>query len=226
MFQENSQIIKKDGKGVFVDIRETFEIDRVVLQFRRYDNTAEKGAKIKASIDYYMELEDFHYLCYVLYSGGINKLLQGKGYAHFSGSKDKSGRLMSRILRIEGGTDDKYFLKAQTGPGKPTSTGAVLPAFGDKPETEIVIKLTSEELKTIGLAGERAIRIRDMWLALGVLEERCQALKFKKDEDQIPSEKKPAYKEVQNYRDPQKQAAASKPKAVPYSTDSSAPELF
>ena len=191
MLKENSQIIKIDAKNVFLDVREAFVIDRVVLQFRRYDQSLSKGNKITQSIDYYLSLEDFAYLCYVFYSGGINKILQKQSYVNYSGSV-KNGKVISRILKIEGGQDDKFFVKAQSGPGKKTATGAISPVFGDKPDTEIVIKLSSEQIKKFGLAGERALRIRDMWVAMGVLDEKCEALRFKKIEFEEPIRKIPA----------------------------------
>ena len=185
MLKDSSQIIKLDGKNVFVDVREAFIIDKVVMQFRRYDQSLAKGSKITSSVDFYLSLEDFSYLCYVLYSGGINKLLQKQSYTVYGGSI-RNGKVVSRILKIEGGQDDKFFVKAQSGPGKKTQTGAITPAF-EKPETEIVIRLSSEQLKKLGLSGERALRIRDMWVAMGVLEEKCEALRFENRKTERPA---------------------------------------
>ncbi len=180
MLKDSGQIIKIDGKDVFVDIREAFTIDKVVFQFRKYNNQAEKGNKITKQVDYYMNLDDFSYFCYCLYTGGIKKVIAESGYTCYGGSV-RDGKIYSRILKIEGGEDGKFYLKVQQGPGKKTSTGAITPAYVDnKPETEIILRLTCEQLKKIGLTGERAIRIRDMWVANGCLEEKCSALHFAK----------------------------------------------
>ena len=184
MLKDSSQIIKIDARESFVDVREAFGIEKVTFQFRKYDKNAPKGQKTKSAIDCYLDIEDFAYLSCCLKTGGIRKLLaEGKPYTNYGGSV-KDGKVISRQLKIEGGNDGKYYLKAQMGPGKKTATGAITPAYTDgKPEKEIVILLNDEQIKKLGIAGERAVRYFDIWSAMGVLDEKCEKLRYKGKEE-------------------------------------------
>ena len=179
LLKDSTQIARADVKGGFVDLRAAFELGKVLFQFRKYDLTKPKGQRFIAnqSVDIYMNLDTFSYLFYACVSGGINKILANGGYVNYGGTS-KKGPVTARVFKIEGGQDDKYFLKAQSGPGKLTSTGAIQPAWKE-PAAEVVLRLTSEQLKTLALCGQRAINIRDMWLAMGILDEKCAELKKK-----------------------------------------------
>ena len=59
--QDNwGQIIRKDAKGCFVEVRnDTFHLDKVHLQFVSYDTTKPKGSRYVNNISIYIDVPEF-----------------------------------------------------------------------------------------------------------------------------------------------------------------------
>ena len=59
--QDNwGQIIRKDAKGCFVEVRnDTFHLDKVHLQFVSYDTTRPKGSRYVNNISIYIDVPEF-----------------------------------------------------------------------------------------------------------------------------------------------------------------------
>lgn len=176
-----NQIIRKDGNSCFVEVlRNSFEIDRVLMKFVKYDLTKQAGNKITNEIDIYMTFEKFLRICYdILDSQSLIKgimldkqkaqkeaepgkpaypkprvLTQGGTSAESLKQKGKSrpdGMSEARVLKIFAGDKLPIILQAESGAGKADSKGLIVPQYGYKPENKVVIPMTVDDTKELFL---------------------------------------------------------------------------
>lgn len=72
---EFQQVIRLDGKGVFLEVLNTaFEIGKVMVNFVEYDEKQQAGSRIKKSIPIYIDVEKFLVLAQDVKSGRIPAL--------------------------------------------------------------------------------------------------------------------------------------------------------
>ena len=76
--QDNwGQIIRKDAKGCFVEVRnDTFHLDKVHLQFVSYDTTKPKGSRYVNNISIYIDVPEFLALAQEAASGTLHMRMQ------------------------------------------------------------------------------------------------------------------------------------------------------
>ena len=76
--QDNwGQIIRKDAKGCFVEVRnDTFHLDKVHLQFVSYDTTRPKGNRYTNNISIYIDVPEFLALSQEAASGTLHMRMQ------------------------------------------------------------------------------------------------------------------------------------------------------
>ena len=201
MFELNSKspntIVKFDGSGRFVEISQAFEINKVKLAFRVYDDSRQKGDRITSSIDCYLDIDEAVLLADHCVSRDLFAIARKKeelrvagnykranpAYESYSGST-KNG-VISRHLTISmKATDDPKYQKlpftimAQQGPGKVTKTGAILPNYTNakKEASFIAVGLTAKDIVKLGIQLQRACRIYDTWIATDSLAYHMQQL--------------------------------------------------
>lgn len=150
--QDNwGQIIRKDAKGCFVEVRnDTFHLDKVHLQFVSYDTTKPKGSRYVNNISIYIDVPEFLALAQEAASGTLHMRMQqykNAGnkdplYEHLGGTAAKyltkygrprpDGKSLSRVVRLTVAAKSDYFLTADSGPGEENKTGLIVPRFRDK----------------------------------------------------------------------------------------------
>ena len=136
--QDNwGQIIRKDAKGCFVEVRnDTFHLDKVHLQFVSYDTTKPKGSRYVNNISIYIDVPEFLALAQEAASGTLHMRMQQYKqsgnkdplYEHLGGTSAKyltkygrprpDGKSLSRVVRLTVAAKSDYFLTADSGPGE------------------------------------------------------------------------------------------------------------
>ena len=180
--QDNwGQIIRKDAKGCFVEVRnDTFHLDKVHLQFVSYDTTKPKGSRYVNNISIYIDVPEFLALAQEAASGALHMRMQqykNAGnkdplYEHLGGTAAKyltkygrprpDGKSLSRVVRLTVAAKSDYFLTADSGPGEENKTGLIVPRFGTKPEQHVSVILSWRQLNELLLTTVEHYRA---WLA-------------------------------------------------------------
>ena len=110
MSRENpnpNQIIRKDGRGCFVEaLKSSFAIGKVLFKFVNYDNSKQKGNKITSSIDIYMDFEKFNQIYYDLMVGKklISEATSEKARAAQATQQTGKKVWANQIMLTQGGT--------------------------------------------------------------------------------------------------------------------------
>ena len=180
--QDNwGQIIRKDAKGCFVEVRnDTFHLDKVHLQFVSYDTTKPKGSRYVNNISIYIDVPEFLALAQEAATGTLHMRMQqykNAGnkdplYEHLGGTAAKyltkygrprpDGKSLSRVVRLTVAAKSDYFLTADSGPGEENKTGLIVPRFGTKPEQHVSVILSWRQLNELLLTTVEHYRA---WLA-------------------------------------------------------------
>ena len=175
------QIIRKDAKGCFVEVRnDTFHLDKVHLQFVSYDTARPKGSRYTNIISIYIDVPEFLALTQEAASGTLHMRMQQYKqagnkdplYEHLGGTSAKyltkygrprpDGKSLSRVVRLTVAAKSDYFLTADSGPGEENKTGLIVPRFGSKPEQHVSVILNWRQLNELLLTTIEHYRA---WLA-------------------------------------------------------------
>ena len=175
------QIIRKDAKGCFVEVRnDTFHLDKVHLQFVSYDTARPKGSRYTNNISIYIDVPEFLALTQEAASGTLHMRMQQYKqagnkdplYEHLGGTSAKyltkygrprpDGKSLSRVVRLTVAAKSDYFLTADSGPGEENKTGLIVPRFGSKPEQHVSVILSWRQLNELLLTTVEHYRA---WLA-------------------------------------------------------------
>lgn len=175
--QESNQIIRIDGKNVFLEVlNNAFQIGKVQINFIEYDVTKDKGERIRNEIAIYVDTDKFLVLTTDVLSGRISALAakarkeqQKGGYKYCKeiwsdlggisaellkrrGKERSDGKSLSRQIKLTPGDKAPWIVSAETGPGELTETGLIVPRYiGNKPEVVVRVPLTNEDLKRVAL---------------------------------------------------------------------------
>lgn len=161
------QIIRFDGNDTFFEVMaNAFNIGKVQINFRKYDQTKSKGDKITQQVNCYVNIEDILVLTQDILSGKINKLAEAekaKGSTYPAPVWQSMGGIsalkaeredemaLSRVLKLAPGSSKPFVLTAESGKGEQNQQGLIVPRFGTKPENRIIVALTNEQLKQFAL---------------------------------------------------------------------------
>lgn len=132
--------------SVYVD---SFPIEQVKFRFAEFENA-------KEVVDIYLGFEDTLRIVQDIKSGKLFKDMQASQYPlqiSFGGSI-RDGKVESRQLTF-GMQTDKVYINAQKGPGKTTSTGAIMP--DGAPSKKISVGMPIDSFKGLFLYIEAAI---------------------------------------------------------------------
>lgn len=175
------QIIRKDAKGCFVEIKnDCFHLDKVHLQFVSYDTTLPKGERYTNNINIYVDIPEFLALAQEAASGTLHMRMQQYKqarkqeplYEHLGGTSARQlakygrarsdGKSLSRVVKLTTAAKSDYFLTADSGPGEENKTGLIVPRFGTKPEQHVSVILSWRQLNELLLTAAEHYRA---WLA-------------------------------------------------------------
>jgi len=167
-FTNQEQIIRKDARGCFVEVKnDCFHLDKVHLQFVTYDTKLPEGQRYTNNIHIYIDIPKFLALEQEAASGALHTRMQqykqaGKQdalFEHLGGTSAKAlmyygkprpdGKSLSRIVKLTPAAKSDYFLTADSGPGEENKTGLIVPAFGKNPEQHVSIVLTWRQVNEI-----------------------------------------------------------------------------
>lgn len=184
----NGQIYKINTKNKLLDIREAFQLGKILFQFRSYDMTKPQGQRCFDPVDFYLSLEDMDYLSRMMINGGLERIAleNAKKSSYPEPAFKRLGGTKAGISRqfiIDGPKEGgKLFIKVFQGKGKTDGTGKIIPAykFNDPDVIKYIIPLKTEDVKILGLAIQRAINFYDQANILGILDERLKDLSFRK----------------------------------------------
>lgn len=178
-----SRVIREDAKNTFVEVMaDAFNIDKIKINFFKYDLTKAQGQRYTANIPIYLSVDDAdmfaenilngHYLSLIK----AQKLQKEKGAIQYyspveefyggvsakklaeRGQSREDGKALSRVLSIDVSTSNNFMfvLTAQSGPGIETSNHGISP---DKKnfESKVQVPLTMKAAQRFALAIRRAI---------------------------------------------------------------------
>ncbi|HBG8470944.1 TPA: hypothetical protein KRH38_003288 [Clostridioides difficile] len=172
----NHQILKIDSKNCFLEVMaNSFTIDKVLINFRKYDNNAQSGEKFTQQVDIFIDPKVALLLCHDILSGKIAKLATiSQSKAEKEGSnfptevwrtlggtsakelkkqnrERKDGCAVSRSLKLLPGEKKGFLFTAESGKGKETDKGLIVPKYGRNPDNRVVIPLDSDQLKIFAI---------------------------------------------------------------------------
>lgn len=176
-----SQIIRKDGKGVIFEVMDTsFNIEKVLFNFQKYDKDAPAGQKVQDRISMYMDFAQVLRLAndFALTGRGYQKMQAEKKQAEQGGGKywgtqiamggtstaslarqnrsRKDGKPEFRALSIMPSyKNNAIALSAVSGPGKVTSTGGYAP--DGTPDSKVQLALSIDDWMEVLLITKAAI---------------------------------------------------------------------
>lgn len=174
-------IIKHNIGSGFLNIKQAFGLDKICLEFGKYDSPATK--KLKETINCYISMEELPYIAHIFKTGQIVKLCENakRDNPYAAGYEALSGTTTSKQLKIQS-NEGKIYIKALEGPGKKADNGLTIPQYTEKTaDKKIVITVTLKEIMVIGFALERAIFYYDTWMANGTLEENLTKMRYQKE---------------------------------------------
>lgn len=156
-----NQIIRKDGKGCFVEsLNDAFSIGRCHLAFAAYDLNRPAGERQTNLVQIYLDCGELLELCRKAESGELLLRLQDKKqkgdktplYQCMGGTSAEKlrrigrprpdGKSLSRIFQLLPGNKSDFLLVADSGPGETDEKGLIVPRFGKQPENHVVISLS------------------------------------------------------------------------------------
>lgn len=162
------QIIRKDAKGCFVEIKnDCFHLDKVHLQFVSYDTSQPKGSRYTNNVNIYIDIPEFLALTQEAASGALHMQMrqykqaqkQEPLYEHLGGTPARQlnkygrarpdGKSLSRVVKLTTAAKSDYFLTADSGPGEENKTGLIVPRFGTKPEQHVSVILSWRQLNEL-----------------------------------------------------------------------------
>lgn len=171
-----NKIYKKTSNGRLMEIlADSFTIKKLRFNFISFDETKPEGSRITDSIVFWLSFEDALILSNDILSGRYAKIFavdaeqakkdKAKGKPHYDcvpferfagtnaialkerGMSRPDGKSLSRTLKLK--KEKYYLLTAAKGPGKVADNGSVKP--DGKPEKQIMIGMTSDEIKKMAL---------------------------------------------------------------------------
>ena len=175
--RNESQIIRKDGKGCFVEVKnDCFAFGKIHLQFIKYDVNRPTGDRYTDNINIYIDVAEFFVLAYETVSG----ILYAKA-KKFEADKNKSplfqsmggtaakkltqsradGKSLSRVFTISP-SNIGYFLTATSGPGEEDAKGLIVPKFGNNPENRVSVPISHSDVSELMLIAKTHY---EAWLA-------------------------------------------------------------
>jgi hypothetical protein len=168
-----NQIYKKMGAKTFVELLDTyFSSSRLIINFERYDKNRPIGNRKTEQIMIYMTFQSVLRTTYsILTTGSLLRdldmtpqssitLSQGGTSAKKLQRYQKSrqdGNGVYRLLEISKGSKVPYVLTAKSGPGMEQGKGLIVPIRGSKPDAQISVGFSMNDLIEFALMMQNSI---------------------------------------------------------------------
>lgn len=102
--RNQNQIKRVDGKNCFVEaLNDSFNIGKVLLNFKEYDESKQKGEKFTKEVSIYIDIDEFLLLS--------NDILSGKIYKLAEAEKAKGEKYPKEIYADMGGVSSKGIVR-------------------------------------------------------------------------------------------------------------------
>lgn len=164
------QVDRFDGKNSFVEVCSCFEIEKVRVGFRQYDNTKGKGDKLTGQVDIFLSLREAGILANKIMMKEINVTepdKYGQLYDSPLGGAEIDGKTISRKMKILTADKAPFRIMGVSGPGERTGNGLIQPV--GKPDTQIAILFTADNLIGFGVALENAIARQNIYSGVAAI---------------------------------------------------------
>lgn len=195
------QVIRLDGRNVFMEVMNAFEIGKVQVNFIEYDASQEKKSRIKNEIRTFIDMNKFLLLTHDIKSGRMlalakkakeaqdkggykycKEVYQDLGGISASTLKDRGqsrpdGKSMSRQFKITPGDKMPWILSGETGAGEEDDKGLIVPK--GYPEVSIRVPLSDDDFKKLALVVEMHIQAYLSSFYIQLAEKREQDKKEK-----------------------------------------------
>lgn len=179
------QFERFDSRASFLEVCECFNLDKIRLGFRSFDQTRQKGNRITASIDVFLSIRDANELAFQIQS---NRIAKARAAAKAEGNADSQnltlyksktgGNITEKGVRyrefvIFPGTKADYAIGGFSGQGKQDEKGLIQKV--GKPDTKIFIPMSEEDLRALASALKRGIASYDFIMAMDYYKKRSAA---------------------------------------------------
>lgn len=166
----NNEFFELNGLDTFVKLKaNAFGIGKVQFAFVKFDKTT---TKLMSSMDVYLDMDDALVLANDILSGRIGALAEAekaKG-AQYPGAIWKSsmggvteekaknrglrtdGKAISRMFTLSPGSRQPFVFTAEQRPGNTDAKGLIVPEYSSKPEIQIRVASSVEDLKKMAVA--------------------------------------------------------------------------
>ena len=138
--QERPRIYTIITKTRFLHVEDSLEIGKLRLFIGAY----QRGSGAQSTAHHFLDLDDARVLVQDL---GWARTVD---FADYKGTANGGQQPVSRVLKLKGPKDGKYWLEVQNGPGQVIGQGAVKPA--GEPEASVSIALETWEARKLALA--------------------------------------------------------------------------
>lgn len=166
----NKEFFELNGADTFVKLKaNSFGIGKVQFAFVKFDKNTNK---LLSSMDVYLDMEDALVLANDILSGRIAALAEAEkakgaqypgaiwnsGLGGVSEEKAKNrglrndGKAISRMFTLAPGSRQPFVFTAEQRPGKTDSKGLIVPEYSSKPEVQIRVPGSADELKKMAVA--------------------------------------------------------------------------
>ena len=135
-----TRIFSHITKTRWLHIEDSLEINKIRFFIGQY----QRGSGAQATAYHFLDAADARPLFLDMSWG------RQLDITDYKGSANGGGQPVSRVLKIKGPKDGKFWLEVQNGPGQVIGAGAVKPA--GEPEASISIALTTWEARKLALA--------------------------------------------------------------------------
>lgn len=155
-----TQIIREDAKSSFLEVMDATEIEKVRINFIKYDTTKSVGSRYTNNISIYLDIADADYFAEAILNGFYESKIKAEKLAVKAGKKSypdvadeffggtpastlaargqarKDGKSLARIMSVEASSSDRYVfcLVAQQGPGTVGTNGSIVASRKDMEE--------------------------------------------------------------------------------------------
>ncbi len=157
---------RKKTSAALVELCEAYELDRLVIRFRKYDTKRDAGDRITEKSDIYLKFSEALHLAWLIGKGVIKARADKKAPVLYESplggySCKDTDEVRYRKLCITEGSKAPFALSAREGSGERMETGLIRPLKA--PDAVIFLPLTEDDLTAFGAALFMAVESADLY---------------------------------------------------------------
>lgn len=210
MTEENqSQIVRKDARGCFVEsLNDFFVVGKVHFAFAAYDVNLPPGQRQTNNIHIFIGVDELQEICRKLSCGELQYMMQQKKKTGDrnpllewlggtsaeklanSGRSRADGKSLSRTAKLLCGTKSDLLFIADSGPGEQNKQGLIVPRFGKNPENHVAVSMTWNAFSELFLLTREHYQA---WLSAKYLKDMTEHQTQKGKQQSSPYQQAAAY---------------------------------